>query len=840
MLQAPSAPAPSIGTLPDSFCDRRYRVVRRLGEGASKIVYLAHDQRFDRDVAFAVFKVQGLDAQARARIASEARAVGRLSGHPHIVDVYDAGEESGLPYMVSQYVAGGSVEQLLESSSRHRLTLQRALHIAQEVCQALARAHSLGIIHRDLKPGNVFLTPDGEVKLGDFGIALMPDQSRVTLAGMVIGTIAYMSPEQLTAEPVGPASDLYSFGVMLYEMLTGTRPFVGDTASLIAQHLSAVPVPPSLKSPDVPPVLDNLVLKLLAKNPVERPTPATAVADSLGRIASSPDASLNSLASTLILERPDVRAQTAPDGTVSILFSDLQDSTRLFESMGDLRAQTLMRAHNAIVRGQVAANKGYEVKSTGDGFMVAFSSARRAALCAIGIQREMATYRMQHPSEPLHVRIGLHVGEAIAESGDFFGKAVIVAARICAQAGADEVLVSSTFRELTQAAGDLQYEAGEQMLLKGLAASYQVHKMVWRDARGASAGATVAPQAEPACPRCGRTLPPGAQVCSSCKTEAVSAVETGRPTSPQHLRRLITASAALALLVVAVLFYLIHRSSYLPGGFGTAAAAGDPEAQIHLGRMYENGLGVPRDYRKAMKWYRKAAEQGNADGEVDLGHMYETSEGVAQDYTEAFKWYRKAAEQGSPWGENNLGWSYEEGHAVAQDHAEALRWFQKAADQGNARGEASVGYMYETGHAVPQDYNQALTRYRASAEQGDTWGEWHLGQMYEKGEGVPQNYAEALKWYRKAAEQGDSTSEIAVGHMYEKGLGVPQGYAQALKWYLKAAGQGSAPAEENVGRMYEHGLGVPADQAEAMKWYSKAAGKGVSNLPESDRLGLSP
>src|SRR5438105_4032335 len=178
--------ASSAASLPTSFCDGRYRVVRFLGEGGKKRVYLAHDTKLDRDVAFALIKTDGLDAEGETRIRREAQAMGRLGDHPNIVPVYDIGEEAGQPYLVTQLMSGGDVEGLIEKAPDHRLALDAALRIGDQVCQALEYAHARGIVHRDLKPGNVWLTADPSTssgravaKLGDFGLAVALDRSRL-------------------------------------------------------------------------------------------------------------------------------------------------------------------------------------------------------------------------------------------------------------------------------------------------------------------------------------------------------------------------------------------------------------------------------------------------------------------------------------------------------------------------------------------------------------------------------------------------------------------------------------------------------------------------------------
>jgi class 3 adenylate cyclase/cell division protein FtsN len=181
----------------------------------------------------------------------------------------------------------------------------------------------------------------------------------------------------------------------------------------------------------------------------------------------------------LMVERPNLSGHTAPDGTVSIMFSDIENSTLLMEKLGDLRAQEVFQVHNRAIREQVAKQNGYEVKTMGDGFMVAFSSARRALLCAVEIQRSLAAYSKEHPDAPLRVRIGLNTGEAIREAGDFFGKTVVLAARIGAAARGGQILVSSTLKAMTESAGDIRFDEGQDVNLKGLSGSYRVFRVLW-------------------------------------------------------------------------------------------------------------------------------------------------------------------------------------------------------------------------------------------------------------------------------------------------------------------------------------------------------------------------
>ena len=282
---------------PTSFANGRYEVKRFLGEGGKKMVYLAQDTTLDREVAFALIKTEGLDETSRTRIQREAQAMGRLGSHPHIVTVFDLGEEGDQPYIVTELMGGGDVEGLIEDAPNHLLPLEQAIKIAKETCRGLEFAHSRGIVHRDLKPGNIWLTADGIAKIGDFGLAVSLDRSRLTQEGMMVGTVSYMPPEQAMGGEVTPRSDLYSLGAMLYEMATGRPPFLGDdSVAIIGQHINTPPVAPTWHNGKCPRPLEALIMRLLAKDPSERPESATDVLSALDAIdlttsAEQPEAS---------------------------------------------------------------------------------------------------------------------------------------------------------------------------------------------------------------------------------------------------------------------------------------------------------------------------------------------------------------------------------------------------------------------------------------------------------------------------------------------------------------------------------------------------------------------
>jgi len=287
LTEPTSTPAPAAPPSPEptSFAGGRYQVKQLLGVGGKKKVYLVHDNTLDRDVAFALIKTEKLDKESRTRITREAQAMGRLGDHPNIVTVYDFGDHKGQPYIVLPVMSGGDVEGLIEKAPEHRLPLEQAIGIAKAVCQGLEFAHAKGIIHRDLKPGNIWLSADGTAKIGDFGLAVAVDLSRLTQEGMMVGTASYMPPEQAMGGEVTAKADLYSLGAMLYEMVTGRPPFIGDDwVNVVSQHINTSVVSPSWHRADLPPGLEVLILQLLEKDPGKRPESAGDVLKALESI----------------------------------------------------------------------------------------------------------------------------------------------------------------------------------------------------------------------------------------------------------------------------------------------------------------------------------------------------------------------------------------------------------------------------------------------------------------------------------------------------------------------------------------------------------------------------
>ena len=265
----PASPALLVGRL----LDGRYAVTARIAHGGMATVYQATDTRLDREVALKVMHAElARDEEFVRRFIGEAKSVARLS-HQNVVAVFDQGADGPFLYLAMEYVPGRTLKEVLRDSGR--FPPATALEMMTGVLDGLAAAHASGIVHRDIKPENVLLTADGRIKVADFGLARVQSAAGHTRAGLLIGTPSYVPPEQVTGGSTGPGGDVYSAGVMLFELLTGRLPFTGDTPlSVTYQHVNTDIPAPSTLVPGIPAAVDQLVLMATSRDPARRPADA--------------------------------------------------------------------------------------------------------------------------------------------------------------------------------------------------------------------------------------------------------------------------------------------------------------------------------------------------------------------------------------------------------------------------------------------------------------------------------------------------------------------------------------------------------------------------------------
>ena len=486
-----------------------YSVEASIGQGGMGEVYRGYDGRLDRPVALKRIKVEAEDSEpARERFKREARALARVR-HPAVVEVYDWVERDNGDWIVMEFLEGRSLASLVEEGP---LEMRRAVEIARDIADGLAAVHAHGIVHRDLKPDNIMLVPPGlestaplrasagrvsadQVKILDFGLAKrVTSMDGVTLTetiskeGQILGTVRFMSPEQASGRSVDPRSDLFSLGVLLYEMLTGVPPFGGDNAvETLTRICTEAETPVHQLDPAVPESVSEMVRRMLRKEPERRPQNAAEVAEALdglvdGLAAGRSDAELraalpasgsdrNMTSVTQIAEEATVDnltsalAETASlSGTHvrTLLLSDLVDSTKLVEKVGDERAARTFEQHDRMARTLLKQNDGREIDKS-NGFLMLFERPIDAVRFALGYHAALEEISEQE-GVVVSSRVGIHVGEVVlrvnsaedvargAKPLEVEGLAKAMAARFMRLAGARQTLISRGVIDLARRA----------------------------------------------------------------------------------------------------------------------------------------------------------------------------------------------------------------------------------------------------------------------------------------------------------------------------------------------------------------------------------------------------
>jgi serine/threonine protein kinase len=664
----------------------QYRITEQIGEGGMATVYKAYQPSLDRFVAIKV--LAALHARTpgfKERFFREAKAVAQLS-HPNILPVYDVGMENDICYLVMKCIVGCSMRDLMGD----KMELRQVCRYIDQVSGALDHAHERGIIHRDIKSHNLLL--EGEwVFLMDFGIAKIMEASTVlTSAGELMGTPCYMSPEQASGKPVDHRTDIYSLGIVLYEMITGTVPFKGETPyGVIYKHIhEALPLPRNFR-PDLPEIVERVVLKALAKSPDQR-------YDSAGRLAEALREAVASTTPTVAQKSPQASSSPQDDASTRTLLKSppAQETEPMIPPPGPTVAEesgspprrsrpaVLITAsvllilagalaavlyHGGLLRvpGPAPDQARRETPTPARSATLQVESTPPAAAIHVdGVHRGVTPTVLDLPPGDHRVRLelaGFDVWEdrvQLVEGGKYpirvDLKPVVRAASLTIDStprGA-EILIDGAPRGMTPLV--LELPLGSYSVRVGLSGYREFQ----------------------------RSLNLGEAKEYQLIVELVKSEAPAVPSSPD---KGLPTEGPQAYFEKGKQFLEAKNTDAALESFMKAASLGHAESQNEVGYMIMHGLGVKKNLKEAATWFRKAATQGYAASQNNLGILYlKGGPGIQQDDREAFTWFRMAAEQGDRDGQFYLANMLRYGRGQAADLEKAVMWYRKAADQGHA------------------------------------------------------------------------------------------------------------------------------------------------------------
>jgi serine/threonine-protein kinase len=617
----------------------QYEIRDLLGEGGIGQVHAAFDTVLQREVAMKSLRPELLsDANFADRFRAEATSLARLN-HPNITTLYSLIPDGKNLYMVMELVRGHTLDDILAKRNAP-LDVRESLAIIAQAADGLAYAHSMGVIHRDIKPSNLMVAENGVLKIMDFGIARVRGSQRLTRSGSIVGTLAYMAPEQLRGEEGDEACDLYSLAIVLYEMLTGTPPFSANSEyDLMQAQINQKPDRLVSRVPGLDSKVESAIMKALSKKPAQRFQSTRAFSDALGASSLRMDAPKILHNDTRLIETPANPIQIAPPRR-----SGLDWLPNIPGLPPELRA--------AVYGGGVAALAAFAVI----GVLLFLRSPTPASIAV-------------HPPAPL-------VTPAVNPQPAKISPAPSPAnpAEAAALAGPLAATVAAANRGDPAAQNQLgvKYAQGEDGLPRD-----DVKAVEWYR-KAANQGL---PKAQT---NLGDMYFFGRGGLEQSNLDALSwylkAAQQDWPDAQYRLGFMYEKGIGTGKDVAKAV--QLYRS---------AAEHGYPEAQNLMGTLYATGAdGITEDDKQALDWFQKAADQGFAKAEKNLGDMYFFGHGIDKDYAQALTWYGKAADQKFADAQFRLGYMYEKGLGVEQNNQTAIDQYTKAVRNGNVDAQRAL------------------------------------------------------------------------------------------------------------------------------------------------------
>jgi eukaryotic-like serine/threonine-protein kinase len=653
----------------------QYEIRELLGAGGIGQVHAAFDTVLEREVAIKSLRPELLNDKSFVdRFRGEATSLAKLT-HPNITTLYNLLADGGNLYLVMECVRGETLEDLLKKRGG-KLGIRESLAIIAQVADGLSYAHSLGIVHRDIKPANLMITTSGAVKIMDFGIARVAGSQRLTRDGGALGTLAYMSPEQVRGEEPDGRSDIYSLAITLYEMLSGSVPFEADTDyALMQAHIKTRAPKLGTRLPGVDARLEAALARGLAKNPDQRFAKAWEFSEALGAAALRTDAPKIVYDGTRLINTAAAElVAPVPKSALEKILASVVD--RLTFVRPDLRLPVAIGA--------------------GGSALLALAIAVVVILTPIGgpSPASVATARPAS-SQP-------HTASVPNGSAD-------------PAAGGVKVAVATPEVPATTPGAPSKTLPGGNTKPPAAAAPTALADIIQAATRGD-------PAAENAL---GVKYAQGADGLPRDDTQAVAWYRKAA------IQGYAGAETNLGDMYLSGRGGLDQNALEALSWYLKAANQNWPDAQYRLGFMYETGLGTAKDLQRAVSLYRSAADNGYPDAQNLLGVLYATGgDGLPHDDNQAVDWYRKAAAQGFAKAEKNLGDMYFFGRGVGQqDYATAITWYKKAAVQNFAEAQFRLGFMYEKGLGTAQSDQDAIAFYKKAASNGNVDAQHALDRL---------------------------------------------------------------------------------------------------------------
>ena len=658
----------------------QYEIRDLLGEGGIGQVHAAFDTILQREVAMKSLRPELLsDANFVERFRSEATSLARLN-HPNITTLYSLFPDGRNLYMVMELVRGSTLDSILEKR-KVALDIRECLAIIAQAADGLDYAHSMGVIHRDIKPSNLIVSGNGTLKIMDFGIARVRGSQRLTRSGSIVGTLAYMAPEQLRGEEGDDSCDLYSLAIVLYEMLSGAPPFnAASEYDLMQAQINQKPDRLTPKVAGLDHKIENALLKALSKKPDQRYPSMRAFSDALGASTLRMDAPKILHNDTRLIEAPvaPVMPQPALGGGMMAALANIPVLNKL---PPDLRAAALGGGGALIVALAIIAFLFFPLSKPPVVIATKPAATQPAANVAVQTPATPAAVAPQSPQTPAAPAAAITPATPAAPAST---PAPIIKP-VDITPPLDPVTLPAPLADIVVAAN-----RGDPAAQNQLGVKYA--------------------QGEDPIPR-----------------NDIKAVDLYREAANQGFAKAETNLGDMYFYGRGGLTqsYTDAASWYLK-----AAQQEWPDAQYRLAYMYEKGIGPDKDVQRAVQLYRSAAEHGYPEAQNLLGILYATGgDGLTEDDKQAITWYQKAADQGFAKAEKNLGDMYFFGHGVDKDYKQAMTWYGKAADQQFADAQFRLGFMYEKGLGTQQSSQDAVTQYKKAASNGSVEAQRALDRL---------------------------------------------------------------------------------------------------------------